>query len=126
MNAVSLSTELWLLMRSIQGLRILADLLPDPPGEAHVGGEIPSAISATASILEARLLMLDRAMRDAIDPALVWSHANNAGPEVEGADPDITIRAWSTRKAVKMARAELRRAKLRRQHARARRQRPKP
>jgi hypothetical protein len=122
MRTVSLSAELWLLLRAVQGLRILADHWLELPPDSHQAREIPSAIGATASILEARLVMLDRAITGTIDPALVWLYGNDAGPEPEdGADEDVRLPEWSAAKAVRKARTELGRAKRRREHEGSRR-----
>jgi hypothetical protein len=121
-RAISLSRELWLIMRSLQGLRILADYLHDLPTEATIARrEIPSAISATLAIVEARLVMLDRVVTGDVNPALAWSPANDAGPPpTEDGEPDIRIAEWSDGEAVRRAREELKRAKVRRDRERAR------
>lgn len=122
-RAISLSRELWLIMRSLQGLRVLADYLHDLPAEAPiVRREIPSAISATLAIVEARLVMLDRVVTGDVNAALLWSPANDAGPPpAEDGAPDVSIAEWSDGETVRKAREELKRAKVRRDRERARR-----
>ena len=121
-RAISLTRELWLLMRSLQGQRHLADHAFDLPEGAAAVREILSALSATIAILEARLLMLDRVIRNELDPALLWSFVNNAGkPLSEGDEPDVHLSEWSARHSVKKARQELQRAKARHQREKERR-----
>jgi hypothetical protein len=121
-RAVSLTREIWLVMRSIQGLRLLADLWFDLPHDTDAAKQIPSALSASLAVIEARLLMLDRVVTGTMDPALFWCAANDAGPALrDGDEPDVHLKEWSAATAARRAREDLKRAKLRRQHERERR-----
>jgi hypothetical protein len=121
-RSVSLTRELWLLMRSLQGQRHLADHAYDLPEGTPAVREVLSALSATIALIEARLLMLDRVIRDELDPALLWAFVNDAShPLREGEEPDVHLTEWSTRQAVRKARLELQRAKARHQREKERR-----
>ena len=75
-----------------------------------------SALSATIALLEARLLMLDRVIRDEEDAGQLWSSVNDGPHQSENDDQDVALREWSARHAIKKAREELKRAKARRAH----------
>jgi hypothetical protein len=121
-RAISLTRELWLLLRSLQGQRHLADHAFDLPEGAPAAREILSALSATMALLEARLLMIDRVIRDELDPVLLWAFVNDAGrPLSEGDEPDVHLPEWSARHALTRARQAVKRAKGRHHREKERR-----
>ncbi len=120
-RAISLTRELWLLMRTLQGQRHLADHAFDLPEGTTAVREILSALSATIAVTESRLMMLDRIIRDELDPALLWSFVNAGQPPTEGDQPDVHLSEWSAQHALKKARQELRRAKAQHQREKERR-----
>lgn len=111
-RAVSLSQELWILIGAVRGVRDVSDgAMQSPSGSvAQVGAEV----SALLTLIEGRLVMLERAMSGELDPALIRC-ASNAIPAGDDA-PDVKLLEWSAKHAVRKAREELRRAKRRHRH----------
>ncbi len=100
-KAVSLSGELHLLIQTVDGVRDLADRLSL---ETLNDRTLPSSIAATLALLKERLRLLDRAVRGAVDPQVLWCRENDSLPPVpDGSDDgqDIVLRAWTDAKAAK-------------------------
>ena len=96
---VSLSSELHLITRAIDGSRVITEkwrdghFLPDElPRLAH-------ALHATLVLVRERLTLLDCAVRDTLDPRYVSHAENQALDEQPGDDGDVVLQAWSARKA---------------------------
>ncbi len=66
-------------------------------------------LSASLVVVEARLALLQRAARDAVDPHELWCHANDG----DEATPGVTLSAWSSRKIAKTAKREWKLARAR-------------
>lgn len=116
-KAVSVSEELYLAIRMLDGVRELAERLGE---SAFAVGPTPLAIASMVVLLRERLRMLDRAVRSTVDPLLLWCRENDA---TEPVDPDaesgdVLLRSWSDKKTIKRLRKELKAAKRRLRSAR--------
>jgi len=112
-KTVSLSGELHMLIRAIDGTRDIAERLNE---SMFHDGNLPLAIAANLALVRERLRMLDRAVRGAIDPRLLWCADNDATPLLsDGANDgnDICLDAWSNEEAARWHRREWRAAKRR-------------
>ncbi len=115
---VSLSDELHHLLLAIDGARELAERLGESSLEVS---PMAYSIASTMVLVRERLRLLERAVRGAVDPWLLWSRDNAASePLGERSDDesDLTLEGWSDKQAVhrhrkylKTARRSLRRAK---------------
>lgn len=120
---VSLSTELALVSRAIDGMRILTEkwrdnhFLPDElPRLAH-------ALHATLVLVRERLVILDCAVRDTLDPRYLFHPENEAFDEQPGDDGDVVLKAWGPRKTADRLRRDADRAEHHVRVLRERRQR---
>jgi hypothetical protein len=108
---VSLSSELHLITRAIDGSRLITEkwrdghFMPDElPRLAH-------ALHATLVIVRERLLLLDRGVRDTIDPRYLFCTENEAFEAQLGEeDGDVVLQAWSAKQEAKKLRKEADRA----------------
>ncbi len=85
---------------------MLTDQWNEAPLGVGVDPLLPRAVSATLAIIIARLDLLDRAARDAIDPRLLWCPENAV---IDEAAEDVQLAAWSDDHAAKRAKEEGRR-----------------
>lgn len=76
-KAVSLSNELHVLIRAVDGARVLADRSTDSTLDDT---SVPSSIEASLVLVVERLRLLDRVVRDAVDPRLLWCDENDHNP----------------------------------------------
>jgi hypothetical protein len=112
-KAVSLSGELHLLLKAVDGIRELADSLSMSSFE---DGAVALSIASGLSLVKERLRLLDRAVRGTVDPWLLWCEENDAVPPLdEGADDveDVVLRSRSEKRTVRRLRKDLKRAKRR-------------
>jgi hypothetical protein len=112
-KAISLSGELHLLMRVTETLRRITEGLCET--RFH-DTELASAIAGCMTILKERLRLLDRAIRGAIDPRLLWCEENDAitlNPSTTGDDGDVVLKVWSDRQAARHHRKAWKTAKRR-------------
>jgi hypothetical protein len=118
-KAISLSNELHLIAKGIDGVRLTAERLSvDASGEE---GRMAGVIASQLTILRERLLLLDRVVRGDVDPRLLWCTENDALPLIDDGthdDEDVTFQVWSERAELrryrrlwKMARRRLQRRK---------------
>ena len=112
-KAVSLSREMHLLIRTVDGVREAAERLSE--SMSHDEG-LSLSIASNLTLLKERLRLIDRVVRGAVDPRVLWCPENNALPAVEGDSDDggdVLLRAWSDKRAVHRLRNEWRAAKRR-------------
>src|SRR5690349_6208645 len=96
---ISLSSELHLVARAIDGTRLMTEKWK----ELHfTEAELPRlahALHAMLVLLRERLVLLDCAVRDTLDPRYVFCEENEAFDPVPGDDHgDVVLKAWSARK----------------------------
>jgi hypothetical protein len=105
---VSLSREIWISIRALDGLEQIADAWTNLP-EGHESRRlIPSAMGAVATIVRDRLAMLERVVRNELDPVLIWCVDNDAGAVLNADDDaDVHFVEWDGARAVKRAKDEL-------------------
>jgi hypothetical protein len=77
---VSVSAELHLLMGAVRGIHALTRHWTESYGtEAN----LPHGISALLTVVVERLRLLDRVVRDTVDPRLFWCDGNDvSAPEI--------------------------------------------
>lgn len=111
-RAVSLSHELHLLFKALQGARALVEQwIASPPDGSLGAGELPPAVSTILVLLTERLRLLDRVARGTIDPRLLLCPENEALGRSEREEEDVTLPVWSERQLARHHRAEWKRAK---------------
>ncbi len=120
-SAVSLSSELQLVTRAIDGTRLLTE-----KWKAHhfTEEEIPRlamAMHAMLVLVRERLVLLDRGVRDTIDPRHLACPENEALEEPPGENDEVVLRAWSPKKEATKLRRDAERAEHRLQVLRERR-----
>lgn len=96
-------------MHAVRAARILADHWIQGADSGDVRS-LPIALSAVLSVLEARVLMLERVVSGTLDPALFFCVENAATTQDEA---DIILAEWSDKVAAKAAKTEWKRAKRR-------------
>lgn len=100
-KAVSVSEELYLAIRAIDGVRELAERLAESSFDT---GPVPLSIASTLVIVRERLRMLDRAVRGTVDPMLLWCRETEPTESVDdnGNDGgDLLLQFWSDRKTIR-------------------------
>lgn len=113
-KAVSLSNELHIVIGALDGVRAVADYCVHDP----LGDRPPTTtISASIVVLMERLRLLDRVVRDAIDPRALWCEENDAIPlsDMPG-ERDVVFKVWSDRKCARRYRRDARAARRRQRH----------
>ena len=109
-SVVSLSSELHLVSRAIDG----TSLLTEKWKELHfTEDELPRlalAMHAMLVLVRERLVLLDRGVRDTLDPRHLACPENEAIEEPPGDDEDIVLRAWSPKKEALRLRKDAERA----------------
>lgn len=107
---VSLSSELHLVARALDGVRLLSEQWK----ELHFNEEdlprVAHALHAVSVIVRERLVLLDRGVRDTIDPRLLSCNENLALDDASADEGDVLLRAWSTRKTADKLRQDAERA----------------
>jgi hypothetical protein len=71
----------------------------------------PDALRAALVMIDGRIRDLGRAVRNVIDPSLIWSKENASMGEPDHGETDLIIRGWSPKDRVRHLRRELRMAK---------------
>ena len=107
---ISLSNECHVLVQAIEGVRMLADRWMEGARDGSFGDDaLAGGIAANLLIVRERLVLLDRVVRDVVDPGLLWCADNQAPPTPEPRtddDHDVVLDAWSDEKqAVRYRRA---------------------
>lgn len=123
---VSLSLEANLLARSIDGMTLLTEKWKELHFTEEELPRLAHAMHATLVLVRERLVLLDRGIRDTIDPRHLACHENEAFEEGPGDDGDVVLRAWSAKKGAEMLRREAERAEHRLQVLRERRKSKEP
>ncbi len=117
---VSLSSELHLIARALDGVGLLSQHWK----ELHfVDDELPrvaQALHATIVIVRERLPLLDHVVRDTLDPLLLLADENRADEQLYADDNDVLLPAWSAKKTAERLRREVERAEHRLQVLRER------
>jgi hypothetical protein len=123
-RGISLSNELHILIHGMEAIRTLAEHLTRGDGDGvFAESGVPRTIAANLVVLRERLVLLDRAVRDVVDPALLWCAENKALPTPEPPtddDHDIMLGAWSDKKAARRLRRSWKAAKKRLRRAKER------
>lgn len=123
---ISLSSELHLVARAIDGTRLMTEKWK----ELHfTDAELPRlahALHATLVLVRERLVLLDRGIRDTLDPRHLLCQENEAHEEHPGDDGDVLLHAWSAKKEAEKLRKDADRAEHRLQVLRERRQAKEP
>lgn len=105
-KGVSLSSELHLVSRTIDGMRILSQRWK----ELHfTDDELPRlahALHATLVLVRERLVLLDCAVRDSLDPRYLFHPENEAFDEQPGDDGDVVLKSWSAKKTAEKLRKD--------------------
>jgi hypothetical protein len=105
-KTVSLSGELHMLMRAVDGARDIAERLNE--SRFH-DGNLPLSLAASLALVRERLRLLDRAVRGSVDPRLLWCPENDAVPLLsDGTDDgnDVRLNTWSDDDVVRRRRRE--------------------
>lgn len=108
-KAVSLSEELHHLIRTVDGIRQLAERLNEPAFHDLV---LPLSIASNLVIVKERLRLIDRVVRGAVDPWLLWCSENGVKKGTDDAN-DIVVESWSDRQTIRRLRKNLKMAKRR-------------
>ena len=124
-SAVSLSRELHLVSRAIDGTRLMAEKWKELHFSEEELPRLAHAMHATLVLLRERLVLLDRGVRDTIDPRHLVCSENEAIEGPGGDDKDVVLRAWSPKKEATKLRRDAERAERRLQVLRADRERRK-
>jgi hypothetical protein len=107
---VSLSSELHLVARAIDGTRVLTEKWRDGHFNAEELPRLAHALHATLVLVRERLTLLDCAVRDTLDPRHLFHPENQAFDEQPGDDGDVVLRSWSAKKAAAKLKQEAERA----------------
>lgn len=110
-KSVSINHELHVVLGTLRVVRELADYWSQQP--AGIGGNpvhLLHDLAASLTVVEARLVLLQRVIRGTLDPEQLWCAANDGDAEDK---EDIVLPAWSLRRTERNARREYRRAKAR-------------
>ena len=122
---ISLSSELHLLSRAIDGTRLMTEKWK----ELHfTEAELPRlahALHATLVLVRERLVLLDRGIRDTLNPRHLVCEENEAD-DLPRDDEDVVLRAWSPKKEAERLRKDADRAEHRLQVLRERRHSKEP
>ncbi len=97
-SAISLSSELHLVSRAIDGTRLLAEKWKEHHFTEEELPRLALAMHAMLVLVRERLVLLDRGVRDTLDPRHLACPENEALEEPPGDDEDVVLRAWSPKK----------------------------
>ncbi len=109
-KTVSLSRELNLVARALDGMRLLTQQWSDLHFAAEDLPRVALALHGTLVLVRERLVILDRCVRDTLDPRHVCCEENVALDQLPGDDGDVVLRSWSARKEARKLRREADRA----------------
>lgn len=118
----SLSLEVNLIARSIDAMRILSEKWKELHFTEEELPRLAHAMHATLVLVRERLVLLDRGIRDTLDPRHLSCPENEAFEAQPGDDGDAILRAWPPKKEAEKLRKEADRAEHRLQVLRERRQ----
>lgn len=119
---ISLSSELHLVSRTIDGMRLLTEKWRDNHFTEEELPRLAHALHATLVLVRERLVLFDCAVRDTLDPRYVFCEENQASDEQPGDDGDVVLKAWSPKKTADKLREDANQAERRLQVLRERRQ----
>lgn len=96
---VSLSIEVSLLLRTIDGMRIVMEKWRDGHFNEEEFSRLAQAIHATLILVRERLVLVDRGIRDTLNPWYIL-HPENEALEPLAADDsgDVVLHSWSEKK----------------------------
>jgi hypothetical protein len=121
-KSVSLSSELHLVARTIDATRILTEQWK----ELHLNEDdlprLARALHATLVLVRERLTLVDRAVRDTLDPRQLFCPENEALDDFPGDEGDVVLHPWSAKKTAEKLRKDADQAERRLQTVRERRQ----
>lgn len=110
-KSVSLSSELHLVARTIDATRILTEQWKDLHLNEDDLPRLARALHATLVLVRERLTLIDRAVRDTLDPRQLFCQENEVLDELPGDDEgDVVLRAWSPKKTADKLQKEADRA----------------
>lgn len=121
-SAVSLSSELHLVTRAIDGTRLLTEKWKEHHFTEEELPRLAPAMHAMLVLIRERLVLLDRGVRDTLDPRHLACPENEALEDEDGDDGDVVLRAWSPKKEATKLRRDADRAERRLEVLRERRQ----
>jgi hypothetical protein len=119
---VSLSLELHLVSRALDGMRLMTEKWKELHFTEEELPRLAHALHATLVIVRERMMLLDRGVRDTLDPRHLFCNENEAFEAQPGDDADVVLRAWSTKKTAEKLRKDAEQAERRLQVLRERRQ----
>lgn len=125
-SAVSLSSELHLVTRAIDGTRLLTEKWKEHHFTEEELPRLAMAMHAMLVLVRERLVLLDRGIRDTIDPRHLECPENEALEAEDGDDRDVLLRPWSPKKEARKLRSDAERAEHRLQVLRERRHSKEP
>lgn len=96
---ISLSSELHLVSRALDGIRILSQQWKELHFTEEELPRLAHALHAISVIVRERLVLLDRGVRDTIDPRLLSCEENRAFETMPGDDGDVVLCPWATKKS---------------------------
>ncbi len=110
-KSVSVNQELHVVLGTLRVARELADYhSQQPEGSGGNPVHLLHDLAASLVMVEARLALLQRAVRGEVDARQLWCAANDGEPNDKN---DITLRTWSLRMIARSARREWKSAKAR-------------
>lgn len=110
---ISLSSELHLVARALDGMRILTEKWRDAHFNREELPRLAHALHGTLVLVRERLALLDCAVRDTLDPRYLFCEENRSFKATEGDDADVVLRSWSAKKTAAKLRREADQAALR-------------
>jgi hypothetical protein len=121
-RTVSLSSELHLVSRAIDGTRLMTEKWKELHFTEEELPRLAHALHATLVMVRERLVLLDRGIRDTLDPRHLLCIENEAMEQAPGDDRDVVLRPWSAKKTAEKLRKDAEVAERRLQVLRERRQ----
>ncbi|MFO0737569.1 MAG: hypothetical protein U0270_16875 [Labilithrix sp.] len=112
-KTVSLSSELHLVARALDGIRLLSEQWKELHFNEDDLPRVAHALHAVSVLVRERLLLLDHGVRDTIDPRLLVCEENRALEGASSDDGDVVLRPWSTKKSAERLRRAADRAERR-------------
>lgn len=125
-SIVSLSCELDLVLRTIDAARLLTENWKEHHFTEEQLPRLAHAMHAMLVLVRERLVLLDRGVRDTLDPRHLLCPENEAFEEEAGEDGDVLLRGWSAKKEAAKLRENAQRAERRVEALRQRRQAKEP
>lgn len=109
-KVVSLSSELHLVARALDGIRLLSEQWKEDHFTEDALPRVAHALHAVSVLVRERLVLLERGVRDTIDPRLLLCDENLALDDASADEGDVLLRAWSTKKTADKLRQDADRA----------------